>query len=65
MLAKYYFKIEYVKGTDNTKTDVLNRKVKLQSSKKLLDTMLHINKNKRIRYNYLKLAAIYKAFILN
>jgi len=29
MLVKYYFKIEYIKGTDNTRVDVLSRKVEL------------------------------------
>ena len=29
MLIKYYFKIKYVKGTDNTKADILNRKAEL------------------------------------
>jgi len=29
MLAEYYFKIEYIKGIDNTRVDVLSRKVKL------------------------------------
>ena len=29
MLIKYYFKIKYVKGTDNIKADILSRKVKL------------------------------------
>ena len=29
MLAEYYFKIEYIKGTDNAKTDILNRKTEL------------------------------------
>jgi hypothetical protein len=29
MLAEYHFKIEYVKETDNTKTDALSKKVKL------------------------------------
>jgi len=29
MLIKYYFKIEYIKGTDNAKVDALNRKIKL------------------------------------
>jgi hypothetical protein len=29
ILIKYYFKIEYIKGTDNIKVDVLNRKAKL------------------------------------
>jgi len=29
MLVEYYFKIEYIKGTDNVRVDVLSRKVKL------------------------------------
>ena len=29
MLAKYYFKIKYIKGTDNAKADTLSRKAKL------------------------------------
>ena len=29
MLVKYYFKIKYIKGTDNIKTDILNRKAEL------------------------------------
>ena len=29
MLVKYYFKIKYIKGTDNTKADTLSRKIKL------------------------------------
>ena len=29
MLVKYYFKIEHVKGTDNTKVDTLSRKAEL------------------------------------
>jgi len=29
MLAKYYFKIKYIKGTDNIKVDVLSRKAEL------------------------------------
>ena len=29
MLAKYYFKIEYVKSTDNIKANVFSRKAKL------------------------------------
>jgi len=29
MLAEYYFKIKYIKGTDNAKVDVLSRKVEL------------------------------------
>ena len=29
MLIKYYFKIEYIKGTDNTRADTLSRKAEL------------------------------------
>jgi len=29
MLAKYYFEIKYIKGTDNIKVNALNRKVEL------------------------------------
>jgi len=29
MLVEYYFKIEYTKGTDNTRVDVLSRKAEL------------------------------------
>jgi len=29
MLAEYYFKIKYIKGTDNARADVLSRKVEL------------------------------------
>ena len=65
MLAEYYFKIKYIKGIDNIKADTLSRKVELQGSKKLLDVILRINKNGKVRYNYLKLITVYKVFILN
>jgi len=29
MLAEYYFKIKYIKGTDNARVDALSRKVEL------------------------------------
>jgi len=29
MLAKYYFKIKYMKGIDNTRVDALSRKAEL------------------------------------
>ena len=29
MLVEYYFKIKYVKGTDNARVDTLSRKIKL------------------------------------
>jgi hypothetical protein len=53
MLAEYYFKIKYIKGTDNAKADILSKKAKLQSKEKLLGVMLRKDKNGKIRYNYL------------
>ena len=29
MLAKYYFEIKYIKGTDNVRADILSRKAEL------------------------------------
>jgi len=29
MLAEYYFKIKYIKGINNIKADILNRKAEL------------------------------------
>jgi len=29
MLAEYYFKIKYIKGTDNAKVDILSKKAEL------------------------------------
>ena len=56
MLIEYYFKIQYTKGTENIRVDVFSRKAKLQNSKKLLEAMLRQDKDKLIKYNYLKLA---------
>jgi hypothetical protein len=53
MLAEYYFKIKYIKGINNIKADTLSRKIKLQGSEKLLGAILRINKDKKIKYNYL------------
>jgi len=53
MLAEYYFKIKYIKGTDNTRVDVLSRKAKLQSKKKIEGAILKMDNNGKIRYNYL------------
>ena len=60
MLVEYYFKIKYIKGTDNIRVDILSKKAKLQGSEKLLDTILCKDKDRIIRYNQLKLAAVYK-----
>ena len=58
MLIEYYFKIQYTKEIENVRVNILNRKAKLQNSKKLLGAMLRQNKDRLIRYNYLKLTAI-------
>jgi len=29
MLAEYYFKIKYIKGIDNTKANIFNKKIEL------------------------------------
>ena len=58
MLIEYYFKIQYTKGTKNVRVDVLNKKVELQNNKKPLKAMLRKDKDKLIRYNYLKIIAI-------
>ena len=55
MLMEYYFKIQYTKGIENIRVDVLSRKAKLQNNKKLLKAMLRQDKDGLIRYNYLKL----------
>ena len=57
MLIEYYFKIQYTKGIENIKVDALSKKAKLQNSKKLLGAMLRQDKDRLIRYNYLKLTA--------
>ena len=67
MLAEYYFKIQYTKGTKNARADALSRRVELQNKEKLLGAMLRKDKDKLIRYNYSKITAtreesqIYKA----
>ena len=60
MLIEYYFKIQYTKGTKNTRADILSRKAKLQNNKKLLGVMLRKDNNGLIRYNYPKLVATYE-----
>jgi len=53
MLAEYYFKIEYIKGTDNTRADTLSKKAELQGKEKAEGVILRIDNNGKIRYNYL------------
>ena len=51
MLVEYYFKIKHIKGIDNTRANTLSRKVELQGSKKLSDTILYKDKDRIIKYN--------------
>jgi len=53
MLAEYYFKIKYIKGTDNIRADALSRKAELQDNKKVKGVILRMDKDGKIRYNYL------------
>ena len=57
MLIEYYFKIQYTKGIENARVDVLSRKAELQNNKKPLGAMLKKDSNGLIRYNYPKLVA--------
>jgi hypothetical protein len=65
ILAEYYFEIEYVKSIDNIRADILSRKTELQGSKKLLGIMLRINKDRKIRYNYPQIVAVYEALVVS
>ena len=60
MVIEYYFKIEYIKGIDNARVDALSKKAELQGREKLLDAILKLDKNKKIRYNHLQLVGTYK-----
>jgi len=53
MLVEYYFKIKYIKGIDNIRVDVLSRKVELQDNKTVKGVILRMDKDGKIRYNYL------------
>ena len=52
MLVEYYFKIKYIKGIDNIRADILSRKVELQNNKKVKKIILRIDKDGKIKYNY-------------
>jgi len=53
MLVEYYFKIKYIKGTDNARADAFSRKVELQDKEKVKGVILRIDEDSKIRYNYL------------
>ena len=53
ILAEYYFGIEHISGIDNARADTLSRKVKLQGNKKPSGIILRLDKDRKVRYNYL------------
>ena len=55
MLIEYYFKIQYIKGMDNIRADILSRKAKLQNNKKPLGALLRKDEDRLIKYNYPKI----------
>jgi len=61
MLAKYHFKIEHVKGSDNAKADTLNKKEELQKNNKMSGALLKSNKDGKIRYNHPQLLKTHEA----
>ena len=61
MLFKYHFEIKYISRIDNTRADTLSKKIELQGNKKPLGIILRLNKDKKVRYNYLQLVGINKA----
>ena len=65
MFIKYYFKIKHIKGINNAKVDTLSRKIKLQDNKKIKGVILRMDKDGKIKYNYLQLIVTYKALISN
>ncbi len=60
ILIKYDFKIKHIKGTDNIRADILNRKAELQRGKKPLNTILKLNKDGKIKYDHLQLVGTHK-----
>jgi len=53
MLIKYYFKIKYIKGINNIRVNAFIKKVKLLKNKKIKEVILKIDKDSKIKYNYL------------
>ena len=49
---------------DNVRADIFSRKAELQSNKKPLNAILRIDKDSKIKYNYLKLAVVHKTLKL-
>jgi len=61
MLSEYHFEIKHVSRIDNVRADILSRKAELQGNEKPLGVILRLDKDKKVRYNYLQLAGTYEA----
>ena len=57
ILSEYHFKIEHIKGTDNAKVNTLSQQIKLQGTEKPSGAILKLYKDRKIKYNHLKLVA--------
>ena len=63
ILSKYHLKIKHISRTENTQVDTLSRKAELQGNERPLGVILKLNKNRKVRYNYLQLAGTHKALM--
>src|SRR6266567_7270002 len=53
ILSKYHFKIKHINRKDNKRVDILSRRAELQKNKKPSGVILRLNKDRKVRYNYL------------
>ena len=63
MLTEYHFKIKHVKGSDNARANIFNKKKELQSNNKMSGALLKLKENGKIQYNHFQLAETHKALI--
>ena len=65
MLTKYNFQISYIKGSENERTDILNRKPKYYKNKKYISYTILIIRKLGLKYNKLQLIIIIRLKISN
>ena len=65
ILAKYNFQISYIKGLENGKADILNRKSKYYKNKKYISHAILTAGELGLKYNKLQLAATVRLEISN
>ena len=53
ILSKYYFEIKHINRTENVKVNALSGKAELQGNKKPLGAILKLDRDGKVRYNYL------------